>query len=120
MSSISFYSARGEITGITSASADTIEATKQNAPWPWVDGKHDPEAVYVKNGEALARPVQNTILDGHTLMHLPIPCIVRINESDYDCDDSTAELVLDQNTTYTVTVIAWPFIDREFTIENNP
>lgn len=120
MNSISFYNERGEITGSTSANEDTLAVTKQHAPFPWVDGEHDPATMYVNNGEAVARPVQATILDGTTLMHLPVPCVIEINGTEYECDDDTAELVFDQHATYNIVVRAWPYQDKEFTYENNP
>lgn len=118
--SISFHNERGEIVGSLSGPKATIDVTKQHTDDLWVNGTHDGAVSYVQDGAVRARPEQNTTLDGHTLMHLPVPCIIHINETAYDCDDDTAELVLDQNTTYAVVVEAWPFLDREYTIENNP
>lgn len=120
MNAISFYNERGEITGSTSANEDTLAVTKQHAPFPWVDGEHDPAQVYVRDGEVLPRPMQNTILVDTTLMHLPVPCVIDINGTEYECDDDTAELVFDQFTTYAIAVRAWPFQDKEFVYENTP
>lgn len=120
MESISFHDDQGRIIGSTTASGDTMDLTKEHSPMPWVEGRHDTNEVYAKDGQAHPRPPQSTRLDYHTLSNLPVPCVIEINGAQYECEDTEAELVLDQDTTYEVVVRAWPHMDKEFTIENYP
>jgi len=46
------------------------------------------------------------------------PCTIAINGTEYHCDSSTADLELFHPGVYKVKVTAWPYLDREFTIEN--
>jgi hypothetical protein len=85
-----------------------------------IDGTADIRTQYVKDGKIVDRPVQETVLDGSTLRNLPAPCQIQINDDVYDCNDDHAELGFDLPITYRVTVCAWPYLDAEFTYENQP
>jgi hypothetical protein len=79
-------------------------------------GTADTDRHYVANGVAHPRPPNPAALTGATLSNLPVPCVIRINASEYPCADGTATLNLTLAGIYTVTVIAFPFLDAVFTI----
>ena len=76
------------------------------------------DADYVCGGTLTARPVCPARLDDLVLSRLPSPCLITINERDYPCETSTVELEFDQPGKYHIVVQAWPYLDKEFTIEN--
>lgn len=80
----------------------------------------DIEAHYVDGGTWQPRPQCAAQLEGSRLVDLPAPCKIRINDAAYDCPDATADLEFDQPGTYRVVVSAWPYMDKEFTVENPP
>lgn len=112
---ITYYTETGEITGVLTASPNTIEPNKVGL---WVYGSGDIESQYIKEGQITDRPIQQTELNGLTLTGLPIPCTIFINDQSYDCDSETVELEFDQPTLYTIRVESWPYIDWETTYEN--
>jgi hypothetical protein len=79
-------------------------------------GTADADRHYITNGVAHPRPANPVTLTGTTLSNLPVPCVVRINASEYSCTDGTATLNLTLAGTYTVTIVAFPFLDAVFTI----
>lgn len=112
---ITYHNEAGEITGVLTASPDTIEPNKVGL---WVYGSGDMEYQYIKDGQITDRPNQQTKLTGLTLTGLPVPCTIYINGQSYECDSDTAELEFDQPTTYEIRVESWPYIDWETTYEN--
>jgi hypothetical protein len=62
------------------------------------------------------RPVNPTTLSGTTLSNVPVPARIRINSTYYDTNEATAELGLPALSTYTVTVMAFPYLDKTFTV----
>lgn len=79
-------------------------------------GTVDPLREYIADGVAAPRPVNPAALSGTTLTNLPVPCVIQINDSQYPCSDATATLRFAQVGTYTVTVIAFPYLDARFTV----
>lgn len=121
--SISYYNERGEITGTLSATADAMALTKKHTPLAWVEGKHDKETHYVNtkmSNQVMPRPRHPIVLSRNTLHGLIPPCIIEINGTEYECTSTQATLNFDQPTTYTIRVIKWPYLDREFTIDYQP
>lgn len=80
-------------------------------------GDYGPEHRVV-DGEVSLRPASPATLDGLTLTNLPAPCTIRINSEEYGCAESTATLSFDQPGTYLVTIEAWPYLDKEFSIDH--
>lgn len=78
------------------------------------------EENYVSAGEVIARPDCPATLEGSQLTGLPVPSVITINGVAYPCEDDSAELEFDQPGSYQVVVSAWPYRDKEFTIENPP
>ena len=108
----------GRIIAAMQLRSDAYEANRTNPNL--IEGVASPATHYVKEGMVLDRPIQETFLDGNTLRNLPIPCQIQINDDIYECDDDNAELGFDFPMTYRVTVRAWPYLDAEFTYENQP
>lgn len=115
---ISFYNARGEFTSTLSGDAPVIELTKQMTTDPWVEGEWFGKPFYALNGEAVPRPENPTTVSGQTLENVPVPATVIINGTSYETNVSTVELGFSQPGTYAVKVVAWPHLDKEFSVEN--
>lgn len=115
--SITFYNiATGEITGrLMTNDPNTIEA---NSGTPHVLGVGNSEYHYVKEGEIILRPEQLTSLTGLTLNNLPTPCQIIIDGTSYDgVDEPTVELEFDETGTHNIKIVAFPYLDKEFTLE---
>lgn len=117
---ISFYNERGEITGAIGSDEAGILLNKERAEQPWVDGDWYGKDVYVADGEVRPRPANPARLDGMTLRDLPTPCTIHIGAQAYPCNDTVAELEFEHPGTYTVRVESWPYLDKEFEVENPP
>ncbi|QTC00242.1 hypothetical protein JYG33_01855 [Alcaligenes sp. SORT26] len=116
--SITFYNENGEITGSLSGPPGIIEANKELSSESWVEGKYSDESYYVIDGAVKAREEMKAVLHDTTLRQLPMPCEVFINQSVYKVEDGAVELVFDQPGLYKLRISAWPFLDKEFEIEN--
>jgi hypothetical protein len=81
----------------------------------WV-GKADPRYHYIAGGVRLDRPVNPAKLAGARLSKLPVPCVITINGTRYDCADQSADLDFTYSGTYTIGVEAFPYLDAEFTV----
>lgn len=84
----------------------------------FVAGDADIETQYAPSGVLTNRPVQATMLVGQTLHYLPAPCAIYVGDKKYECGESVADLQFDQPGTYRVRVECWPYLDKEFTVEN--
>lgn len=120
METVSFYDADGRIVGVMSGPHDCIVATGQHNQQQWVEGGSDPETHYVAQGVLTPRPENPAALSAGTLSDLPVPCTIHIGSVDYPCDEPVAELAFDQPGTYRVVIEAWPYLNKEFEIENPP
>ena len=118
MEKITFYDADGRITGVMSGPPASVQATVDYLKEPFVEGEGNLETDYVNNGMLASRPACPAVFDGRTLSGLPVPSLIKINEQDYPCEASTVELEFDQPGKYRVVIKAWPYLDKEFTIEN--
>jgi len=117
MSAITFYEPNGAISATLQGDEIVIEANKQAATENWIDGFWDSKKHYVLNGEAVLRPANPAVLTGLILSELPIPCVIDINGTRYDCSDESAELDLDAGA-HKITVIAFPYLNGVFNVEN--
>lgn len=111
---ITYYEEYGKIIGNLTASPDTIEPNKVGL---WVYGVGEAETHYVSNGEITPRPEQLTTLTGLTLNNLPTPCQIAIDDIYYDVDETTVELEFDTEGTHNIKIVAFPYLDKEFTVE---
>ena len=119
---LTFYDPEtGEITGHTIANQQTINLTKFALTDRYmIDGKHDGNTMYVKDGQAVERPVMQPQVLGTAIANLPIPCTLTVNGQQHECDDGVADFEFDQPGTYTIAISSWPYIDAEVTVENPP
>lgn len=116
MNSITFYDPNtGKITGYMSADAESTEYTKQVEIS--INGVWSQDKYYVIDEAPVLRPDNTATISGNTLQNLPVPCKIAINGVIYDCDDQTATLGLTQPIKYAIVVSAFPYLDKEFTID---
>ncbi len=106
----------GRITGVYNLSPDAFAANQKRMGL--VTGKADGETQYVRGVALTARPQSPAALAGRRLTKLPSPCVIIVNDTIYTCDETEADLEFDQPGTYRVRVIAWPYLDAEFNVEN--
>lgn len=105
---------------IVSNSSMSDEMMKLNPQYKYIrNGAGYYGSHYVVNGTVKERPTQNTMLTGNILTNLPTPCVITINGTRYECNDTKAELEFNQPTTYVVCVEAWPYKDLKVTYENH-
>lgn len=109
--SITYHDETGRISGGLTASPDTIEPNKIGL---WVYGVGDPDVDYVKDGQIIKRPFMTATRENNVLMGLPVPCVINIDGTDYECTENTVELDFDLPGSYPITVKAWPYHDKEF------
>lgn len=114
---ISYYDEQGRITGELSGDAAVIELTKQMTSEAWVEGEWFGKPVYVLNGEVVDRPECPATLEASTLFNLPVPCVINIDGTKYNCDQDSAELDLGAGL-HKITVIAFPYLDGVFNVQN--
>lgn len=115
---ISYYDKDGRITGELSGDAVAINLTKELTTQSWVDGMWFWKPVYVLDGEVVDRPENPATVSGSALENVPVPATIIINGTSYDTNESRVELGFSQPGTYDVKVVAWPYLDKEFTVEN--
>lgn len=119
MKAVTFYDIQGRFTMSLHADDSTVEHNITQRGEPWVEGEHYGRTdVYAHNGKLTVRPANPATLDGMTLRNLPHGTIVHINDTPYVCDDGYAELEFTQPGKYKVRVECWPYLDKEFTVEN--
>ena len=81
-----------------------------------VEGEADFLTDYVLNKVITHRPANPAVLTGKALTALPIPCTIKINKIAYDCKDDHADLNFVYPGTYTIVIVAFPFLDATFTV----
>ncbi|WP_414451298.1 hypothetical protein AB4851_20830 [Burkholderia sp. 22PA0099] len=68
-------------------------------------------------GEIAVRPGNPAVLDGLVLGSLPVPCEIVVDGEVYQCADVDCELEFENAGTYSVTVRAFPCLDKNFNVE---
>lgn len=117
--SITFYTPDGEITSVLKGPEDFIKLNKLMTTDLYIDGEHDRDTHYITNDEVLLREVCPAEISGENkIINAPIPGVVTINNTEYPYNESTIELSFDQPGTYTIKVSSWPYLDKEFVVEN--
>lgn len=117
MSAISFYEPNGAISAVLQGDQIVIDANKAATTENWIDGAWDGKTHYVLNGVATLRPDCPAVIDGLILSDLPVPCVLDINGTKYDVDQSEVELDLGTGS-FVIKVIAFPYLDGVFNVEN--
>lgn len=117
MPAMSFYDSTGRLTGWLNGPQEQLDINK--AGRLWVAGVFEPETHYVKAGMAMLRPENPTVLTWHTLRLVPAGATLTINKgAPHIVQDGAAELQFDQPGTYKVQLSCWPYLDKEFTVDN--
>lgn len=119
MRTVSFYDETGRVITTVTGSDSSIEATIAITNMPYVEGDWFGKPVYVLNGLVTDRPENPAALSGLTLLNVPVPSIIQIGNQAYDATESTVDFEFNLPGTYIVKVIAWPYLDKEFTVENS-
>jgi len=94
----------------------------------YIEGTVDDDSlVYIVNGSIQNRPYQQTTLsntlviangiDYVVLQSLPITCAVSVKETAYNVTDGVLEVSFDTVGTYRITITAFPYLDKTFTVE---
>ena len=94
------------------------KAAEANGAAGYLIGTVDMATMYAVAGVAVPMPENPARLQDGNLVDLPIPCLIRINGEPYYCEDGTAELEFGDSGPFTVIVTAWPYLDKEFLIED--
>lgn len=94
-----------------------IDPTIDHLRAPWVEGEFD-ETFMLKDSRAQKRPDNPCVLFGRKLTDLPESGILYINGKPYEFTGPTVELEFDQPGSYVIRIESWPYLDKEFTIEN--
>jgi hypothetical protein len=115
---ISFYDSTGKITGMAGVEEAILPMIKEHTQAPFVDGAWLDMPVYVLNGEVVNRPENPTTISGFVLSNVPVPSTIKINSVSYEASESEIELSFNLPGTYAVTVSTWPYLDKEFQVEN--
>lgn len=118
MKIISFYDAAGKIISTLTGTDESIELNITESEYDYVEGDWYGKPVYVLNGVVTDKPANPATLNGMTLQNVPVPAKVKIGQEYYDTDEATVELSFPFAGTYNVTVIAFPYLDKEFQVEN--
>lgn len=121
---ITFYDDAGRLTGTLTGAESVLLESAALSGQGYLSGAHDARTHYAQAGVLTVRPTQATVLTGFTLTDVPVPCTVVIVDAvggmtrTYPCNDATIDLEFAHAGTYRVTVRAWPYRDKEFTLEN--
>lgn len=110
------YHPDGKIDTTFTLQVGVVEALRKQGEL-YVEGWHDGETHYVMDGKVLPRPKNTARLDGMALRDLPIPCVIVIDGTRYDCTDREAELELPVAKRYSITIEAFPRLDANFELE---
>ena len=112
-----FHDGEGRIVGAFFGKPGEVDRNRP-AGTTAVSVGHMPNAAtdYISNGELVARPPQDAVLNGLVLSSLPDPCDVVIEGATYPVTGGTVTLEFGLPGDYTVTVIAFPFLDTDFTV----
>lgn len=119
MESISFYDSSGKVTSTISGDANYISFCKESIDAPYVDGDLYGKAVYINNGAVFDRPEMPIKIVGMVLENVPYPAKLFINDSEYLVEEGTIELTLPYPGIYKIKIECWPYLDKEFEIENS-
>ena len=117
----SLYDADGRVFSVVSLQQQdliTDLAASLNQASGHIEGSVDGDTHYVRDGQVVPRWKIRPFCKAGVLNDLPVPCEILINNRRYEATTETVELEFDQPGSYRVSVQAWPYLDKEFTIEN--
>lgn len=84
------------------------------------EGEYD-DSYYFFDGEPTKRPDLPIAVNGLTIENVPAGSTITIENEEYLVEETTdVELEFNLPGIYIVTVSCWPYLDKEFEIENSP
>lgn len=84
---------------------------------PLLQGEADPLTQYVRSdGVIESRPPNPARLDGMVLRDLPVPCVLVLDGTPYDCDDAECELSFSLPGRHYIQVESWPAQSAAFEV----
>lgn len=110
----------GEILGPLHGLPEILELNRKMFPGEYIDGEFYPDTHYVKEGSAVPRPEMEIMVEGLQISNIPVPAQLYINHASYVVESSTVEISIDQPGQYTILIESWPYLPKEFSIENPP
>lgn len=115
---VSLFDHAGRFVQVLDGDIDlVIKPTVQATGLRYAEGSHG-DGQYLVAGQVLDRPQMGAELNGNAIVGLPFGATIIINNTAYQCDDDHAELEFDQPGTYSIRVIAWPYLNKELVFEN--
>lgn len=121
----------GKVSKLVICSSNQEHCQKIEANEARIDGSEvNPKTQYVQNGVLVDRPefsidISKTEIlayerEATVLSSIPIGTIIAIEGVEYEVDDGVFELTVEIPATYTLTIINFPYITQEVTIEGKP
>jgi hypothetical protein len=110
--------ATGEILRFVSGPPETLPLQASEGQG-WLNTTSVQKDVFVKDGQIVSRPRCTATLDGMVLKGLPVPCTVTIGDDVHTVTEGSGEgveLEFGYPGTYTVSVTAWPYLEKKFTV----
>ena len=117
MRSYTFYSPTGEITLVASVDEKTLQGIKKDYP-NYIEGEGDPDMEWVQRGSIKRKLSNPSEIKGNVIEGVPENSTIFINGVSYSEITGRVELEFDQPGKYHIRVESWPYLDKEFTIEN--
>lgn len=108
----------GRIIGSISSSPDQLDLNRRVTEHAVLEGHYESEVYFVSNGKAVRRPELQVTLQGTEFSNIPLPATLSINGKEYVVNESTVSLTFDQPGAYILRLESWPYLPKEFTIEN--
>lgn len=113
---VTLFDAEGKITGKTGLEDSAYPILAGLLP-AHVVGDYAPQDWFVVDGVATKRPAQSSQLDGLVLRDLPVPCSIEVDGVAHLCSDGVAELEFAHAGTYSIKVVAFPYLDWETEVQ---
>lgn len=108
----------GKIKGFISGYYKNIEESIKVFNYTYIDGIYSEHEYYVVGGKPVKRKENPSILTGLNLTKVPVPSKIYINNVEYESNEDKVELSFNHPGTYKIRIESWPYLDKEFTIEN--
>ncbi len=81
-----------------------------------IEGAANHRLDYVLDGVITKRPESPATIAGSRISNLVYPCVIEINGTRYECDESFCDLEFVHVGEYNIKVIKFPFLDKEFKV----
>lgn len=118
MKTVSVYLASGRIISSQTIPDSDLQFVLQNGGVGYVDGAYSWDTHYVDPvaKAAVLRPNSPCMVVGRTIVNVPTNAIIEHEGTEYPCSDGVAEIEMAFLAPIQVTVKAWPYLDKTFTV----